>query len=110
MLCLGYIDRHHGKIQAVSGCIIQLRLDLGYIDRCHGKIELMLDLGYMGQNDQDGKYALSVSLFVTFHGDLESKLAIGGPIKKYPVDKYTRRVMAWLCFYGKWAQFNKINN
>ena len=43
----------------------------------------------MGQNYQDGKYALSVSLFVSFHGDMESKLAIGGP-KKNPVDKYTK--------------------
>ena len=44
----------------------------------------------MDQNYQDGKYALSVSLFVSFHGDLESKWAIGGPKKKYPVDKYTK--------------------
>ena len=48
-----------------------------------------LDL-YIGQNYQDGKYALSVSLFVSFHNDLESKLAIGGPKKKYPVDKHTK--------------------
>ena len=44
----------------------------------------------MGQNYQDVKYALFVSLFVSFHGDLESKLAIGGKKKKYPVDKYTK--------------------
>ena len=28
---------------------------------------------YMGQNYQDGKYALFVSLFISFYGDLESK-------------------------------------
>ena len=28
---------------------------------------------YMGQNYQDGKFALSVSLVVSFQGDLESK-------------------------------------
>ena len=39
---------------------------------------------HTGQNYQDGKYALSVSLFVSFQGDLESKLAIGGPEKKVP--------------------------
>ena len=44
----------------------------------------------MGQNYQDGKYSLSVSLYVSFHGDLESKFAIGGPKKKYPVDKHTK--------------------
>ena len=65
----------------------------------------------MGQNYQDGKYALSVSLYVNFHGDLESKWAITGPEKKYPVEKYTndRNYMA-LFFYGKWAQFDTINN
>ena len=30
-------------------------------------------LQYMGQNYQDWKYALFVSLFVSFHSDLESK-------------------------------------
>ena len=44
----------------------------------------------MGQSYQDGKYALSVSLFVSFRGDLESKWAIRGPGEKYPVDKYTK--------------------
>ena len=44
----------------------------------------------MGQNYQDGKYAHSVSLFVSFHGPLESKLAIARPEKKYPVGKYTK--------------------
>ena len=43
----------------------------------------------MGRNYQDGKYARFVSLFASFHGDLESKLAIGEPRKKYLVDKYT---------------------
>ena len=42
----------------------------------------------MGQNYQDGKYALSVSLFVSFHGDLESKWAIWEPNKKHLVEKY----------------------
>ena len=45
---------------------------------------------YMGGKFLSEKKALSVSLFVSFHGDLESKLAIGGPKKKYPVDKYTK--------------------
>ena len=45
---------------------------------------------YIGQNYQDGKYTLFVSLFVSFHCDLESKLAIGEPRKKYLVDKYTK--------------------
>ena len=40
---------------------------------------------------QDGKYAFNMSLFVSFRGDLESKWAIGGPEKKYPVDKYTKK-------------------
>ena len=44
----------------------------------------------MGKNYQDGKYALSVSLFVSFHDDLESKWAIWKPNKKHPVDKYTK--------------------
>ena len=43
----------------------------------------------MGQNNQDGKYALFVSLFVSFHRDLESKWAIVELRKKFPVDKYT---------------------
>ena len=45
---------------------------------------------HMGQNYQDGKYALFVSLFGSFHPDLESKWAIREPRKKYPVDKYTK--------------------
>ena len=44
----------------------------------------------MGGNFLSGKYELSVSLFVSFDGNLESKWAIGGPKKKYPVDKYTK--------------------
>ena len=40
---------------------------------------------YMGGKFLSEKKALSVSLFVSFHGDLESKLAIGGPKKKYSV-------------------------
>ena len=44
----------------------------------------------MSQNYQDGKYALSMSLFVSFHGDLESKWAIGEPHKKYSIDNYTK--------------------
>ena len=44
----------------------------------------------MGQNFQDGKYSLSVSLFVSFHGDLESKWAIWEPNEKYPDDKYMK--------------------
>ena len=44
----------------------------------------------MDQNYQDGKYALSVSLFVSFHGDLESKWAIWEPNKKYTAGKYTK--------------------
>ena len=45
----------------------------------------MCMLIYMGQNYQDGKYALSISLFVSFCGDLESKLVIGEPKKKHRV-------------------------
>ena len=44
----------------------------------------------MGQNYQDGKYALFVSLFVSFHDDMESKWAIGGLGEKSPGDKYTK--------------------
>ena len=47
--------------------------------------DLMYPVNHMGQNYQDEKYALSVSLFVSFHDDLESKLTIGGPKLKYPV-------------------------
>ena len=43
----------------------------------------------MGQNYY-GKYALFMSFFVSFHGDLEPKWAIVEPRKKYPVDKYTK--------------------
>ena len=45
---------------------------------------------YLGWNYQDGKYALSVSLFVSFLRDLESKWAIWDPNRKYPVGKYTK--------------------
>ena len=44
----------------------------------------------MGQNYQDGKNALSVSLFASFHGDLELKWAIREQNKKHPVGKYTK--------------------
>ena len=44
----------------------------------------------MGEIYQDGKYALSVSLFVSFCGDLESKWAFREPPKKIPVDKHTK--------------------
>ena len=44
----------------------------------------------MGQNYQDGKYALSVSLFMSYYGDLESKWAISEPNKKHPVVKYSK--------------------
>ena len=46
---------------------------------------------YIGQNYQDGKYTLFVSLFVSFHCDLESKLAIREPKKNHPIKKYTKR-------------------
>ena len=52
--------------------------------------DLMYPVNHMGQNYQDEKYALSVSLFVSFHSDLESKWAIGGSEKKYPVNKYNK--------------------
>ena len=45
---------------------------------------------YMGWNYQDEKYALYVSLFASFHGDLESKWAIWDSNKKHSVDKYTK--------------------
>ena len=44
----------------------------------------------MGQNYQDGKYALFMSLFVSFHHEKESKWASGESRKNYPVDKYTK--------------------
>ena len=44
----------------------------------------------MGQNYQDGKYALSVSGFVSCLRDLELKWPIWEPNKKHPVDKYTK--------------------
>ena len=44
----------------------------------------------MGRIYQDGKYLLSVSLFVSFYGDLESKLSIWEANKNHPVDKYTK--------------------
>ena len=49
-------------------------------------VEIAQDSGnsYMGGNFLSGKYALSVSLFVRFHGDLESKWAIGELEKKVP--------------------------
>ena len=40
----------------------------------------------MGGNSQDGKYSLSLSLFVSFHGDRDSKIAFrelgGNPFEK----------------------------
>ena len=42
---------------------------------------------YMGQNYQDKKYALFVSLFVNLHRDLKATKAIGELRKNYPVDK-----------------------
>ena len=44
----------------------------------------------MGGNYYDVKYALFVSLYVNFQGDLESNWAIREPNKKCPVDKYTK--------------------
>ena len=44
----------------------------------------------MGQNYQDGRNALFVSLLGSVQRDLESKWAIREPRKKYPVDKYTK--------------------
>ena len=43
---------------------------------------------YMGRNDQNGKYVFSLSLFVSFHDEVESKLASIEP-KKHAVKKYT---------------------
>ena len=53
----------------------------------------------MGQNDQDGKYALFMSLFVSFHGDLKSKYPIGEPKKSTQLTSTLRRVMGLPCFY-----------
>ena len=44
---------------------------------------------YMGEHFLSVKYALFMSLFVSFHHDLESKLVIREPEKK-PVDKNTK--------------------
>ena len=56
---------------------------------------------YMGGNFLSGIYALSVSLLVSFHGDLESKWAIRGPIKIYQVDKYTKESTGMALFLLK---------
>ena len=53
----------------------------------------------MGQNYQEVKYALFVSLFVSFHGDLESKWVIGGLGKKFPIDKYTKDSIGMALFF-----------
>ena len=58
----------------------------------------------MGQNDQDGKYALFVSLFVSFHGDLEARK------KSTQLTSTLKTETAWLCFYSKWAKFSTINS
>ena len=65
---------------------------------------------YMGQIYQDGKKAFFVSLFVSFHGDLESKWAIVEPRKNTQLTSTPRTVMALPCFYCKLAQFKTINN
>ena len=44
----------------------------------------------MDRNYQDGKYALSVSLFVRFLCELESKGAISEPNKKHSVENYNK--------------------
>ena len=44
----------------------------------------------MGEHFLSVKYAVFVSFFVSFHRDLESKLAIREAKKEYPVDKYTK--------------------
>ena len=72
-------------------------------------LELII-VGFMGGNYQDGKYALFVSFFVSFPGDLESKWAIREPNKKYLVDKFTKERDAIALFYCKLAPFNSINN
>ena len=54
----------------------------------------------MGGSFLSGKYALSVSLFVSFHGELKSKWAIGGP-KKHPIDKYTKESNSMAMFLLK---------
>ena len=59
-----------------------------------------LVLKYMGQNYQDGKYALFVSLFVSFHCDLESKWAIRELRKIYQVDQYTNGIALFLLKIG----------
>ena len=60
---------------------------------------------YMGQNYQDWKYALFVSLFVTFHCHLESKWALWEPRKNTQLTSTLRRVMALPCFHCKLPQF-----
>ena len=40
----------------------------------------------MGENNQNGILALSVSLFVSFHGDLYSKLALTEKYTKHGYD------------------------
>ena len=62
----------------------------------------------MGENFLSLKYALSVSLFVSYHCDLKSKWAIGEPRKKYPVDKYTKESNGIALFLLQLAQFEII--
>ena len=65
---------------------------------------------YMGQNYQDVKYALFMSHFDSFHGDPESKWAMGGLRKKYLVDKYTKESNGIaLFFYCNFVQFKTMN-
>ena len=61
---------------------------------------------YMGQNYQDGKYAL----FVSFHPDLESKWAIRKPRKNTQLTRTPLTVIGLHCFYCKLAQFKTNNN
>ena len=65
---------------------------------------------HIGQIYQDGKCGLFVSLFVSFHGDLEPKWAIGEPLKKYPVDKYTKESIGIELFVLQIGPIKTINN
>ena len=81
-------------------------------ERCRNIVEDRERGGYLGHQAQiyewwDGKYVQSMYLFVSFHGDLESKWAIRGQ-KNHQVDKYTWRNIIALFFFNV-AQFKIID-
>ena len=62
-------------------------------------------LKHMGQNYQDGKYALMCHFLLVFMVTWSQNEPSEGR-KKYPIDKYTKESNDM----GKWAKFNTNNN